>query len=228
VRARRCFAQTVGVLILVSVARPAGLLGPPLVSAAVLGAAVALVAWRSGASFADLGLSRANLRRGVGYGLGALAVVLVAVVLVAVIPATNQWLHDTRAEISGGRLGYELVVSELLLIAVPEELAFRGVLLGSAMRLWSVWRAVAISSVLFGLWHIGPTLQTMSDNSAVQTVGTGVAGRLLVVLGAVLATSVAGVVFSWLRLRSRSLVACVIAHFATNGVALAVAWFVVH
>jgi membrane protease YdiL (CAAX protease family) len=41
-------------------------------------------------------------------------------------------------------------------------------------------------------------------------------------------TSVAGVVFSWLRLRSRSLVACVIAHFATNGVALAVAWFVVH
>jgi membrane protease YdiL (CAAX protease family) len=32
--------------------------------------------------------------------------------------------------------------------------------------------------------------------------------------------------FAWLRLRSRSLVAPVLAHIATNGVALVVAWFV--
>jgi membrane protease YdiL (CAAX protease family) len=35
-------------------------------------------------------------------------------------------------------------------------------------------------------------------------------------------------VFCWLRLRSRSLIAPVIAHAATDGLALAVAWFAVH
>jgi membrane protease YdiL (CAAX protease family) len=41
-------------------------------------------------------------------------------------------------------------------------------------------------------------------------------------------TFVAGLVFCWLRLRSRSLIAPVMAHFATNGLALAAAWFTVH
>jgi membrane protease YdiL (CAAX protease family) len=51
---------------------------------------------------------------------------------------------------------------------------------------------------------------------------------VLLVLGAVLVTSVAGLAFCWLRLRSGSLVAPVLAHAATNGLALTVAWFTVH
>jgi membrane protease YdiL (CAAX protease family) len=141
----------------------------------------------------------------------------------AVIPATNGFLHDSRAAISGGRLFYELVVTISLGTVVPEELAFRGVLLGAALRLWTTWRAVLVTSVLFGLWHVAPTLHTMSDNQSVRH-----ASAVLVVLGAVAVTSAAGVIFCWLRLRSRSLVAPAIAHFATNGLALAVAWFAVH
>jgi membrane protease YdiL (CAAX protease family) len=49
-----------------------------------------------------------------------------------------------------------------------------------------------------------------------------------VVLGAIAVTFVAGLLFCWLRLRSRSLIAPVMAHAATNGLALAVAWFAVH
>ena len=41
-------------------------------------------------------------------------------------------------------------------------------------------------------------------------------------------TFVAGLVFAWLRLRSRSLVAPVLAHVATNGLALVAAWAVAH
>jgi membrane protease YdiL (CAAX protease family) len=47
-----------------------------------------------------------------------------------------------------------------------------------------------------------------------------------VVLGAVLATFVAGLVFSWLRLRSGSLVAPVLAHLGTNAITFVVAWAV--
>jgi Type II CAAX prenyl endopeptidase Rce1-like len=107
------------------------------------------------------------VRAGLGYGAGAFGIVLLVLVVAAVIPATSGFLHDSRAQISGGRLLYELGVSIVLLTAIPEEFAFRGVLLGSALRLWGPWRASVITSALFGLWHIEPTLHTMRDNRAV-------------------------------------------------------------
>ena len=116
----------------------------------------------------------------------------------------------------------------MLLTAIPEEFAFRGVLLGSALKRWRPWRASLVTSVLFGLWHIAPTLHTMSDNHVFRGEAGSVAGQALLVLGAVLVTSGAGLVFCWLRLRSGSLIAPVLAHAATNGLALTVAWFTVH
>ena len=116
----------------------------------------------------------------------------------------------------------------MLLTAIPEEFAFRGVLLGSALRLWGPWRASLITSALFGLWHIEPTLHTMSDNRAVAGASATAGGQILLVLGSIAVTFLAGLVFCWLRLRSRSLIAPVMAHAATNGLALAVAWFAVH
>ena len=116
----------------------------------------------------------------------------------------------------------------MLLTAIPEEFAFRGVLLGSALRLWGPWRASLITSALFGLWHIAPTLHTMSDNRAVSGLSASTGGRVLLVLGSIAVTFIAGLAFCWLRLRSRSLIAPVMAHVATNGLALTVAWFTVH
>src|SRR5215471_4322278 len=227
-KAGRCFGQAVAVLAAFAVARSFGLLGPAVISVSLLTAALALIAWSAGATRADLGLARADMRAGLLYGAGAFGAVLLVLVVAAVIPATNGFLHDSRAQIGGGRLLYELGVSIVLLTAIPEEFAFRGVLLGSALRLWGPWRASLVTSALFGLWHIAPTLHTMSDNSAVRIVSASVVGQSLVVLGSIVVTFVAGLVFCWLRLRSRSLIAPVMAHVATNGLALAVAWFVVH
>jgi membrane protease YdiL (CAAX protease family) len=230
-KAGMCFLLTVAVLVLFSVLRSLGLLGPPRYSwvpVIMLTAALALIAWTTGATRADLGLERQYLRSGLLYGAGAFGLVLLVLVVAAVIPATNGFLHDSRAQISGGRMLYELAVSILLLTAIPEEFAFRGVLLGSALRLWGPLRASLITSVLFGLWHIAPTLHTMRDNRATAGLSASVAGQVLVVLGSIAVTFVAGLIFCWLRLRSRSLIAPVMAHFATNGLALAVAWFTVH
>ena len=179
-KAGRCFLQTVGVLVLFTVARALGLLGPPryvYVSVSLLTVALVLIAWSAGATRADLGLGRTDVRAGLRYGAGAFGIVLLVLVVAAVIPATNGFLHDSRAQISGGRLLYELGVSIVLLTAIPEEFAFRGVLLGSALRLWGPWRASLITSALFGLWHIAPTLHTMSDNRAVAGPPPASAGR---------------------------------------------------
>ena len=54
------------------------------------------------------------------------------------------------------------------------------------------------------------------------------AGQVALVVGAVVVTFLAGLGFAWLRLRSRSLVAPVLAHVATNGLALVAAWAVAH
>ena len=230
VKAGCCFLLTVGVLVLFTVARVFDLLGPAryvYVSVCVLTGVLVLIAWSAGATRADLGLGWTDMRAGLRYGAGAFGIVLLVLVIAAVIPSTNGFLHDSRADIGGGRLLYELGVSIVLLTAIPEELAFRGVLLGSALRLWSPWRASLITSALFGLWHIAPTLHTMSDNRAVSGLAASVGGQVLVVFGSIAVTSIAGLAFCWLRLRSRSLIAPIMAHIATNGLALTIAWFVV-
>jgi len=230
-RAGRCFLLAVAVLAVFNVARGTGLLGPARydwVPVSLLVAALVLIAWSTGATRADLGLDPADMPAGVRYGAGAAGIILLVLIMAAVIPAANGFLHDSRAQISGGRLLYELAVPILLLTAVPEEFAFRGVLLGSAVRLWGPWRASLITSALFGLWHIAPTLHTMSGNAEVASASASLAGQVLVVLGSVAVTFLAGLAFCWLRLRSGSLIAPVIAHVATNGLALTVAWVVVH
>jgi uncharacterized protein len=231
-KAGRCFLETVAVLVLFSAVRAAELLEGPLryvwVQMGLLVVVLALVAWTAGATWADLGLGRTDVGAGLRYGAGALGIALLVLVIAAVIPTTNGYLHDSRAQISGGRLLFELGVSIVLLTAIPEEFAFRGVMLGSALRLWGPWRASVVTSVLFGLWHIEPTLHTMKDNRAVAGAAASTAGQVLVVLGAIAVTFVAGLLFCWLRLRSKSLIAPIMAHAATNGLALAVAWFTVH
>jgi uncharacterized protein len=227
-KAGRCFGQTVAVLAAFALARSFGLLGPAVISVSLLTAALALIAWSADATRADLGLARADMRAGLLYGAAAFGAVLLVLVVAAVIPATNGFLHDARAQIGSGRLLYEIGVPIVLLTAIPEEFAFRGVLLGSALRLWGPWRASLITSALFGLWHIAPTLHTMSDNREFAGAAAHTGGQVLLVLGSVAVTFVAGLVFCWLRLRSRSLIAPVMAHVATNGLALTVAWFAVH
>ncbi len=87
-------------------------------------------------------------------------------------------------------------LAEWVLFRIPvgtvltEELLFRGVLDAASP---------AVSPVFFGLWHIRPA----------RAAGDSVAGT-------VAATTVAGVVFSWLRARSGSVLAPAALHYALN------------
>jgi uncharacterized protein len=228
VNARRCFGLALTVLVVVTAARFLGLAGPTIVWTSLMTAALVLVARTSGATLADLGLRPSDAGRGLRYGALASAVVLVVLAVAALLPVTSGALHDARGDITAGQLARELVVDVVLLTAIPEEFAFRGVLLGSAVAQWGPLRGALVVSAAFGLWHVQPTLATMTSNPAVSDVSASPVGRFLVVLGAVAATFVAGLVFAWLRLRSRSLLAPVLAHAATNGLGLAVAWLAVH
>jgi membrane protease YdiL (CAAX protease family) len=235
-KARWCFALTVGALTAFTLARSFVPLGPSAVGISVLIVLLAGIAGWAGATREDLGLDRRDMRSGLLYGTAAFGIAaaienaVLFLVAVSVIPATSGFLNDTRAHISGGRLLFELAVSITLLTAIPEEFAFRGVLLWSTLELTRQrqWRAILITSALFGLWHIAPTLHTMSDNPAYSGLTGGVVGQALLVLGNIGVTFIGGLVFGWLRVWSKSLIAPVMAHASADGLALTVAWFTVH
>jgi membrane protease YdiL (CAAX protease family) len=74
-------------------------------------------------------------------------------------------------------------------------------------------------AVLFGLWHLQPVIASTRG-------GAGkVAGEAT---GTFAFTTVAGVAFGWLRLRSSSLLAPALLHVGTNSAALVTAWYATH
>ncbi|WP_063021267.1 CPBP family intramembrane glutamic endopeptidase [Nocardia niwae] len=192
-------------------------------------AAIVLLALmrRRGLGWSELGLSPRHWRRGSRYALAAVAVVLAVVAIGAALPLTRPFfLADRYATISGALIASMIVIP--LQTVIPEELAFRGVLHGTLHRAYGARGVFAAGSLLFGLWHIASSLGLTSGNRGLSGfIGGGVAGQVIGILLAVVATAAAGMVFTWLRHRSGSLLAPIALHWSVNGagaLAAAVVW----
>jgi membrane protease YdiL (CAAX protease family) len=215
---RRRLALVLGaVLVVLAAVNVADRYGPPgtgLVAGPLVAFGLVLLARRAGLTWHDLGLSRSTVLPGLRYALGAVLAVAVVYAVGVAIPFTRPAFADVRYHL---HLGAALLTA---LIVVPlgtvllEEVAFRGVLLGLVHRhRGAVWASVT-SSVLFGLWHILPSLHLAQANRA---VGAALGGRVLTVLAAVGFTALAGLLLCELRRRSGSLLAAAALHWATNG-----------
>jgi uncharacterized protein len=194
----------------------------------VTAAGLAAFARRAGCSHDDLGIRAAHFVAGLRLGLAAAAVATGGVVLGACLPATRPLFHDRRVTaVSRREALYHLAVRIPLATALAEELAFRGALLGLVQRRRSPAAAVGWTSLLFGASHVLPTLQHYDGNPASGLVADPRQGRRIAVLATMVSTVGAGGLFAWLRLRSRSLLAPILAHAATNASAyLAGRWVV--
>ena len=209
-------AGVVAVLALVnaidaSVAHASLVLGPA--GAAGL---LAIARW-AGLSWPELGLGPGTWRRGLIWAAGSIAAVAVVFAAGAALPLTRDAFRDSRYHLSTGHALLTAFVLIPLGTVLFEEVAFRGVL-WALLRRWRGTRtATAISSALFGVWHVLPSLGLAGDNEAIgSAVGKGSAGQAVSVLGTVAFTGLAGVVFCELRRRSGSLLAPVGLHWATN------------
>jgi len=189
------------------------------VNLAAAGVLLAL-AHRAGASWDALGLAPDKLRSGARWGLAS-AVPIAAVVATGVaLTLTRPYFVEARfADMTAAALLYQLLVRIPLGTALSEELIFRGGLLGYYGRRHPFWRAALMSSFVFGLWHILPSLGSVSSNAAGETLSS-TAARAAGVAGTVVATGAAGLVFCWLRKRSGSVLAPVITHASLNGLAV--------
>jgi membrane protease YdiL (CAAX protease family) len=191
-------------------------LAPPHSDAALkLAILVAFLVWARqwvGLSWEELGLARAKV--GSGFRVGVLAALVVAAaifVLVAVPWSRSYFQTDRVAADSTAERFLEPLVFIPIGTVVFEEVIFRGVLLGVLLRSGPRRRAVVVSSALFGLWHLPPAFSDASGKGTAEAVG--------VIVGTIAVTTVAGVLFAWLRIRSGSLVAPILGHIATNSFA---------
>jgi membrane protease YdiL (CAAX protease family) len=175
------------------------------------------IALSAGASAEDLGLDIAQLGRGARVGVAAGAVIASGVALAAALPATRGHFSDRRVrEVSDRRAGYELFVRIPFGTALAEELLFRSALTALFAQRRSPPIAAAVSAAVFGLWHVLPTVDTIDSHPAGDRVATR-SQRVTATAGVVASTAFAGLMFSWLQRRARSVLAPVIAHAVLNG-----------
>jgi CAAX protease family protein len=175
---------------------------------------------------AEIGLTEWG--RGARWGGAAFAVTFVLLALAAATPGLADLFEDRRVGEGGATLVYHALVRIPVGTVVLEELAFRGALPAVLACRWSTLRAYVLSSLLFGLWHVLPAWSLGDVNPVVDDVlGAGWAGQTAGIGFAVAGTFVAGLLLCLLRLGSRSLLAPVLAHVATNSLGYTFAWFII-
>lgn len=186
-------------------------------------AVIAVMLWwarsRMRFSWEELGLGRAQVGSGVRLGVAA-ALVVGAVISIAVA------LPPTRSFFAASSIGADSTLQHALepLLVIPlgtvvfEEVIFRGVLLALLLRRCTTRGAVVASAVIFGCWHLVPAISAADGKQAAAAVGT--------IVGTLAVTTIAGLGFAWLRLRSGSLAAPILAHVATNSLAYTAATIV--
>ena len=184
---------------------------------AALSAAVA-----SGLTATDMGFGREEWPPG-RLGAWAAATVAAGWLVIAAVPATRPVLNDKRiTSITGRAVAYQAVIRIPIGTVLWEEAAFRGVLQAALRRVMPETATIVVTSAVFGIWHIRPTLQALRVNGLASDHRKAVAR---VAAGAA-ATAAGGALLSWLRARSGSLTAPVLLHLATNSGGMAAAWAV--
>ena len=190
----------------------------PVVNLGATGAALAAAA-ASGLTAADLGLRPDRLASGMRCGGPPAAALAAGWLMLAAVPATRPVLGDQRITgLSWPEVAYQTGVRIPVGTVLWEETAFRGVLQAALRRALPGPAAIAVTSAVFGVWHIRPTIDALRINQ----VASGPRAAWGPVTAAVAGTAAAGLLLSALRERSGSLAAPVLLHLTANcGAALA-------
>jgi membrane protease YdiL (CAAX protease family) len=178
-------------------------------------AATYLLARTGGAGNGDLGMRTDKVGGGLRWGAAGAGLVAAGAVAASRHTKTRGLFDDARA--ASGNTAYETLLRIPFGTVVFEEMAFRGAL-GALLRRGGPRRVSLPTAVVFGLWHVVPTLETLNINGIFDRTT-----RLQAVAGGVAATAAAGLALDALRLRSHSLLAPMLTHWSANAVSYAIA-----
>ena len=185
--------------------------------------AVSLVAARVlGLEAAALGLRRTGVFRMVligAFGGGSVAAAAVAITrYVAPTVIGQPVVYEPLSRSAAGDLTPHIAFFLPLGAVIPEEIAFRGTLLGGLLARYGVRAAVTGSAIVFALWHGTVAFFTvMNTTMPVVLIVPAIAGAFVVLF-------VGGVILAGLRVATGSLLASVAAHWVFNAVILIGLW----
>jgi len=179
------------------------------------------VARALGLNAAGLGIRRQGALRGAAIGAlsaGAIALVDVAALRLAPSVIGQPVGYAPLARVSADELGRHVALYLPLGAVIPEEIAFRGVLLGGLLARYRVRTAVTVSAIAFALWHGAVAWSTVANTTMpVVLIVPAFAAALVVVF-------VGGVIMAALRLATGTLATSIVAHWVFNAVVLIGLW----
>ena len=171
-----------------------------------------------GLDAAALGLRPAGALRGalVGAFAGAFVATGAAAIMRGVVPALigQPVIYEPLSRVAAGDLSRHVAFFLPFGTVIPEEIAFRGTLLGGLLARYGVRSAVLASAIAFALWHGTVTFFTvMNTTMPVVLIVPAIAGAFVVLF-------VGGLTMAGLRVTTGSLATTVAAHWAFNAVIL--------
>jgi membrane protease YdiL (CAAX protease family) len=181
--------------------------------------AVSLLAARVlGLDAPALGLRRAGALRGVLIGAFAGAFIATAAVAIMryVAPAVigQPVIYEPLSRVAAGDLTPHIALFLPFGAVIPEEIAFRGTLLGELLARYRVRTAVTASAIAFALWHGTVAFFTVMNTTMPVVL------VIPAIVGAFAALFVGGVIMASLRVSTGSLLTSVAAHWAFNAIVL--------
>lgn len=187
---------------------------------------VVLVWWRvtqSDIPLGEIGVALSSSVKGLIYGGIAYGVISLIIALAVLVPYTRSFFSDDRAiSLNIRQLLYKALVNIPIGTVFLEEAVFRGVMLVLLMQQTTTTWAIVISSIFFGMWHILPAIASLNANEQLRKMKYA---ALIVIIGTVFVTFLAGVGLSLLKVMSGSLIAPLMAHYAINSGSLIASWW---
>lgn len=167
---------------------------------------------------ASLGLHRAGALRGAAIGaiVGGLIAAAGVAVLRFVAPAIigQPIVYEPLSRVAAGDLTPHIAFFLPFGAVIPEEVAFRGTLLGGLLARYGVRFAVTASATTFALWHGTVAVFTvMNTTMPVVLIIPAIAGALVILF-------LGGAIMASLRVATGTLLASIAAHWAFNAIIL--------
>jgi membrane protease YdiL (CAAX protease family) len=181
-----------------------------------------LIARRAHLDLAAIGLRSNTWLRGAAIGVvGGAGIALAAVFgsQLASFVVGAPIVYDPLRDVTEADLQRHVLVFLPLGTVLPEEVAFRGTLVG-LLRGTGTRAAVLGSAAAFALWHAAVAIVTVGET----TVAAPSPWFLPAIVGALLVVFAGGMVLAWLRLRTDTLATPIVAHWAFNTTLLYGLW----
>lgn len=171
-----------------------------------------------GLNYTEMGVSLNHILPGFFVALTATLIIIAATLFISVVPPLRHYfLGGDLAHASGKLIAFEAAIRIPFGTALVEEILFRGVLFGLFLVHYNAPTAIVASSIIFGLWHIFPTINSLEHDKVMAAKMNGLKRRKAgAVSGTVIITGAAGLIFAWLRLIAGSIIAPWLVHWSIN------------